>query len=129
LLASLNIVKVGDTELALINARIQTRDQPQKKSMDGEAMLPALEFVLTPSQGRLQNATWLGDVKLHDFRQLLTQRGFRTEFKSSGVLTVNDLLTVRKEGDEANATLVVEGPFCDDYFLVRELLFSKLTVL
>jgi cleavage and polyadenylation specificity factor subunit 2 len=127
LLASLNIVKVGDTELALVNARIQ----PRQQASSGEAMDvdSSMEFVLAPSQGRLQNATLLGDVKLSDFRQLLTQRGFRTEFKSSGVLTVNELLTVRKEGDEANARLIVDGPICEDYFLVRELLFSRLTVL
>jgi len=47
-----------------------------------------------------------------------------------GILAINDVIKVRKEeGDEGSSKLNVDGPLCEDYFKVRDLLYSNLTVL
>lgn len=71
---------------------------------------------------------FIGDLKLREFKELLDRhpRGFKTGI-SGAILTVNDVVTVQREGKAGQSTLVVDGPLCDTYFLVRALLYSKLT--
>lgn len=71
---------------------------------------------------------FIGDLKLREFKELLDKhpRGFKTTIIGA-VLTVNEVVTVQRESKTGQSTLIVDGPLCDTYFLVRALLYSKLT--
>lgn len=71
---------------------------------------------------------FIGDIKLREFKDLLDKhpRGLKTTI-SGAVLTVNEIVTVQREGKSDQSSLVVEGPLCETYFIVRQLLYSRLT--
>lgn len=73
---------------------------------------------------------FIGRPALKDIKSALDKQGFRSEFQQ-GVLIVNDVVTVRKEGQDAKGTpiLRVDGGFSADFFAVREIVFSKFQVL
>ena len=61
----------------------------------------------------------IGDLKLSEFRNLLSSRGFSADFVS-GALIVNGRVIVRKDG----RNLKLEGGINADYFSVRRLLYE-----
>jgi len=88
-------------------------------------------LVEIPQTGQNQDshpAVFVGELKLSDLKQILTKAGFKTEF-SGGVLLCNQTVMIKKDGDGANSRIKVEGILCDDYFKVRELVYSQYLIL
>lgn len=75
-------------------------------------------------------AIYIGDVKLSNFRQKLHDCGFRAEFKG-GALIVNGTVALRREQSvgAGNPSIHIEGALSEDYFKVRELLYSQYHIL
>ena len=71
-------------------------------------------------------SVFLGDLRLSDFRQALAQEGIIAEFADGVLVCANGRVTVRKDGDEK---LVVEGALSQDYFEVRQILYSQYSIL
>lgn len=69
---------------------------------------------------------FIGDVKLSEVKQALAAAGVPSEFRGGGRLVVGGSLTVRRDGPEGQ--LVMEGPLCDDYFKVRDVVYSQYNV-
>jgi cleavage and polyadenylation specificity factor subunit 2 len=91
-----------------------------------EQQIAVLELDKTATSDKEQ--LFIGDLKLREFKDLLDKhpRGFKTNI-SGAILTVNEIVTVQREGKAGQSTLVVDGPLCETYFLVRSLLYSRLT--
>jgi hypothetical protein len=89
-----------------------------------EVAVLALDKAATSDKEQL----FIGDVKLREFKEILDKdpRGFKTLI-SGAILTVNEVVTVQREGKAGQSTLIVDGPLCETYFLVRTLLYSRLT--
>ena len=128
---ALRTVKVGEFELSwlsgIVAPRASARGAKDEDKMDldleGTELAPVSVTRVDP------NVTLVGDIRLAEFKQLLSSSGFRTEV-NAGVLLVNSCISVRKEErGEGQTVLFVDGPICEDYFRVRELMYSRLTLL
>ncbi|KAI8918292.1 beta-lactamase-like protein [Powellomyces hirtus] len=149
LVSSLNMAEMAEYELAYVSGIIRfpngeddTTATPMDVHEDMEsstalipsqpaAQVPILDTV--PIQLQKQHRPILvGDVKLSEFRRLLQNEGFSTEFVS-GVLVVNAAagsdsgsVVVRRA---APGKLSLEGKMGDVYYRVRQLLYGQHAIL
>ncbi|XP_024532304.1 cleavage and polyadenylation specificity factor subunit 2 isoform X1 [Selaginella moellendorffii] len=109
IMSSVLFRKLGDYELAWVDGEIGQNE---------EDLLPLLPLDGTPPPHK---TVFVGDLRLADFKQLLATKGIQAEF-AGGVLRCADNIAVRKSGGQQ---LVIEGSLSDDYYKVRELLYSQ----
>ena len=124
LVTSLNVAKFGDYELSYISGVVKREkittvpdENEPLKDLEGEEKLV---LDVAPSETiRFHKPVMIGDLKLSEFRNLLSSRGFSADFVS-GALIVNGRVIVRKDG----RNLKLEGGINADYFSVRRLLYE-----
>lgn len=95
--------------------------QEAKKTIDSISNVPSLELIPLHEQS-ISPSLLLGDLKLAEFRKLLQQQGFETEFFQGVLILPLHGLLVRKE---ATGKLKLEGKLSQSYFKVRQLLYSQ----
>jgi len=123
-------------------------DIPESKCsisyIDGIIMIPPKEMgddekwfqpepyldVLPNTLSRGHDSIFVGDVKLSNFRQILQEYGLRADFKE-GVLVVNGCVALWRdtESTDNNNNIFIDGALSEDYFRVRELLYSQFHLL
>jgi hypothetical protein len=69
---------------------------------------------------------FIGNVKLSEVKQALASVGISSEFRGGGRLVVGSSLVVRRDGAEGQ--LLMEGPLCEDYFRVRDVVYGLYNV-
>ena len=111
LLSSLSLTTLGEYEVGWLEATIREGNPPLLDMREGAA-----------EGGAGRPALFIGDPKLSDFRQLLQSRGIGADF-ADGVLVcgARGAVMVRRNGEN----LALEGSMCEEYFAVRELLYSQ----
>jgi len=67
----------------------------------------------------------MGSLRLVDFRNVLLNQGYAAELKQ-GVLTCNNI-TVQKSGGASQ--FLIDGPLCDEYYIIKDLLYQQFSVL
>ncbi|KAM0888196.1 hypothetical protein ACQ4PT_028531 [Festuca glaucescens] len=113
--------KLGEHEIAWVDAEVGKVDEK----------LTLLPPSSTPSAHK---PVLVGDLKLADFKQFLANKGLQVEF-AGGALRCGEYITVRKIGDSnqkgstGSQQIVIEGPLCEDYYKIRELLYSQFFLL
>uniref|UniRef100_A0ACD5XYD1 Uncharacterized protein n=1 Tax=Avena sativa TaxID=4498 RepID=A0ACD5XYD1_AVESA len=113
--------KLGEHEIAWVDAEVGKVDEK----------LTLLPPSSTPSAHK---SVLVGDLKLADFKQFLANKGLQVEF-AGGALRCGEYITVRKIGDSTqrgstgSQQIVIEGPLCEDYYKIRELLYSQFFLL
>ncbi|KAK3132613.1 hypothetical protein QOZ80_6AG0525190 [Eleusine coracana subsp. coracana] len=113
--------KLGEHEIAWLDAEVGKEDE---------------KLILLPpsSPPPPHKSVLVGDLKLADFKQFLANKGWQVEF-AGGALRCGEYITVRKIGDSVqkggagSQQLVIEGPLCEDYYKIRELLYSQFYLL
>ena len=79
--------------------------------------------VLEPSETAPgHDPIFVGDVQSSTLRQVLLDAGLRVERSVDGVLVCNDKVGIRKL---ESGSLSIEGLPCEEYYLVREIVFSQ----
>lgn len=68
---------------------------------------------------------FIGSVQLSEVKSALAKAGFVSEFRA-GKLVIGGMLVVKRDGPEGQ--LVLEGPLCDDYFKVRDVVYGQYNV-
>lgn len=119
-------MKVGDREVAYVNGVLNPTGFAPRRGEGMELELEqAPEEIIPP-----HDPVFVGEVRLSDFKDILTQHGFRTEF-AAGVLICNGVVMLKKEteGLSGRSKISVNGALCDDYFAVRDLLYSQFHIL
>lgn len=114
LMSSVLFRKLGDYEVAWVDGEIG--------SQESEGMLPLLPSETPPPH----KSVFVGDLRLADFKQLLATKGIQAEF-AGGVLRCGDAFAVRKSG--GSQQLVIEGPLSEEYYKLRDLLYSQFYML
>lgn len=66
-----------------------------------------------------------GDVKLSALRKALGDGGISSEF-FSGMLLCQKRILVKSAG--LAGQLVLEGPFCEDYYKIRDIVFAQYNI-
>uniref|UniRef100_A0A0E0CG54 Cleavage and polyadenylation specificity factor subunit 2 n=1 Tax=Oryza meridionalis TaxID=40149 RepID=A0A0E0CG54_9ORYZ len=113
--------KLGEHEIAWVDAEVGKAD-------DKLTLLPPSS---TPAAHK---SVLVGDLKLADFKQFLANKGLQVEF-AGGALRCGEYITLRKIGDAGqkgstgSQQIVIEGPLCEDYYKIRELLYSQFYLL
>jgi cleavage and polyadenylation specificity factor subunit 2 len=105
-----------DTELAWIDGQIQTNPHQN----DGVSVLN----VLPPSQVKGHKSVFINPPRLSDFKNILGRAGIQAEF-SGGILVCNGNVAIRRiDGGK----IAIEGAVCDDYYLIRKLLYEQFAI-
>eukprot|EP01112_Ceratiomyxa_fruticulosa_P013936 TRINITY_DN3952_c0_g1_i2.p1 TRINITY_DN3952_c0_g1~~TRINITY_DN3952_c0_g1_i2.p1 ORF type:complete len:765 (-),score=147.43 TRINITY_DN3952_c0_g1_i2:128-2422(-) len=89
--------------------------------------VPSLDLV--PSKVvKGHNAVYVGDIKLSDFKDVLTKNGFHVQF-NRGVLTANGCVALRREEVNGAFRVCIDGVVSEDYYRVRKLLYDQYIIL
>ncbi|KAM3382013.1 cleavage and polyadenylation specificity factor subunit 2 isoform X1 [Capsicum galapagoense] len=110
--------KLGDYEIAWLDAEVG------KTENDMFSLLPLSE----PAPPH--KTVLVGDIKMSDFKQFLASKGVQVEF-GGGALRCGEYVTIRKVGDASQKVggaaiqqIVLEGPLSEEYYKIREHLYS-----
>nr|XP_043631723.1 cleavage and polyadenylation specificity factor subunit 2 [Erigeron canadensis] len=119
LMSNVLFKKLGDYEIAWIDTEIEKTAGGMLSSLPRSTVAPPHKSVL------------VGDLKMADFKQFLAGKGIQVEF-AGGALRCGEYVTLRKVGGASQkggaATIqqiVIEGPVCEEYYKIREHLFSQ----
>ncbi|KAL1810539.1 hypothetical protein DCAR_0730244 [Daucus carota subsp. sativus] len=120
LMSNVLFKKLGDYEIAWVDAEVG------KTENDMLSLLP----LSTPAPPH--KSVLVGDIKMPDFKQFLESKGIQVEFAGVGAMRCGEHVTLRKVGDASQkgggATIqqiVIEGPLSEEYYLIRNYLYSQ----
>ncbi|XP_022985441.1 cleavage and polyadenylation specificity factor subunit 2 [Cucurbita maxima] len=123
LMSNVLFKKLGDYEISWLDADVG-------KTENGTLSLLPLSKAALPHKSVL-----VGDLKMADFKQFLSSKGIQVEF-AGGALRCGEYVTLRKVSDarqkgggSGTQQVVIEGPLCEDYYKIRELLYSQFYLL
>ncbi|XP_058779173.1 cleavage and polyadenylation specificity factor subunit 2-like isoform X2 [Vicia villosa] len=123
LMSNVLFKKLGEYEIAWVDAEVGKTEND---------MLSLLPISGTP---RPHKSVLVGDLKLADFKQFLSTKGVPVEF-AGGALRCGEYVTVRKVGDatqkgagSGTQQIIIEGPLCEDYYKIRDYLYSQFYLL
>ncbi|XP_065876107.1 cleavage and polyadenylation specificity factor subunit 2 isoform X2 [Euphorbia lathyris] len=115
--------KLGDYEIAWVDTEVG------KTETDVLSLLP--ESTAPPPH----KSVLVGDLKMADFKQFLSSKGVQVEF-AGGALRCGEYVTLRKVGNisqkgggSGTQQIIIEGPLCEDYYKIREYLYSQFYLL
>lgn len=123
LMSNVLFKKVGDYEIAWVDAEVGETDSGMLSLNPCSTAAPPHKSVL------------VGDLKMADFKQFLASKGVQVEF-AGGALRCGEYVTLRKVGDVSQKggasgpqQIVIEGPLCEDYYKIRDYLYSQFFLL
>ncbi|KAI3939514.1 hypothetical protein MKW92_034065 [Papaver armeniacum] len=115
--------KLGDHEVAWIDSGVEKTETE---------MLSLRPISTAPP---LHKSVFVGDLKLADFKQFLASKGVQVEF-SGVLLRCGEYVTLRKVGDAAQKggtggtqQVIIEGPLTEEYYQIRDYLYSQFYLL
>ncbi|XP_027110292.1 cleavage and polyadenylation specificity factor subunit 2 isoform X1 [Coffea arabica] len=119
LMSNVLFKKLGEYEIAWIDAEVG-------KTENGMLSLLPLSSPAPPHKTVL-----VGDIKMADFKQFLASKGVQVEF-AGGALRCGEYVTLRKVGDASQKggsaaiqQIILEGPLTEEYYKIREYLYSQ----
>ncbi|XP_010255376.1 PREDICTED: cleavage and polyadenylation specificity factor subunit 2 [Nelumbo nucifera] len=123
LMSNVLFKKLGDYEIAWLDAQVGKTDND---------MLSLLPLSTPPPPHK---SVLVGDLKLADFKQFLASKGVQVEF-AGGALRCGEYVTLRKVGDAGQKgggtgtqQVVLEGPLTEEYYKIRDYLYSQFYLL
>lgn len=119
LMSNVLFKKLGDYEIAWIDSEVEKTENGTLSSLPLSTPPPPHKSVL------------VGDLKMADFKQFLAGKGVQVEF-AGGALRCGEYVTLRKVGDASQKggaaaiqQIVIEGPLCEEYYKIRDYLYSQ----
>ncbi|XP_015573897.1 cleavage and polyadenylation specificity factor subunit 2 isoform X2 [Ricinus communis] len=123
LMSNVLFKKLGDFEIAWVDAEV------------GKTESDALSLLPISTSAPPHKSVLVGDLKMADFKQFLASKGVQVEF-AGGALRCGEYVTLRKVGNinqkgggSGTQQIVIEGPLCEDYYKIREYLYSQFYLL
>ncbi|XP_021765106.1 cleavage and polyadenylation specificity factor subunit 2-like [Chenopodium quinoa] len=123
LMSNVLFKKLGDYEIAWIDSEV------------GQTDGGTLSLLPLSNQAPTHKSVLVGDIKMADFKQFLTSKGIQAEF-SGGALRCGEFVTLRKVGDPTqkggvagSQQIVIEGPLSEEYYKIRDFLYSQFYLL
>lgn len=124
LMSNVIFKKLGDSEVAWVDSEVG------KTERDMRSLLPM------PGAASPHKPVLVGDLKIADFKQFLSSKGVQVEFAGGGALRCGEYVTLRKvgpTGQKGGASgpqqILIEGPLCEDYYKIRDYLYSQFYLL
>ncbi|XP_024172640.1 cleavage and polyadenylation specificity factor subunit 2 isoform X2 [Rosa chinensis] len=123
LMSNIIFKKLGENEIAWFDSDVGKTEDEMLTLLPCSTPAPPHKPIL------------VGDLKMADFKQYLADNGVQVEF-ASGALRCGEYVTIRKVGDASHKgggagsqQIVIEGPACEDYYKIREYLYSHFYLL
>ncbi|CAO2821178.1 unnamed protein product [Amaranthus hypochondriacus] len=123
LMSNVLFKKLGDYEIAWVDAEVGKTEGGQLSLLPPSTPAPSHKSVL------------VGDIKMSDFKQFLASKGIQAEF-SGGALRCGEYVTLRKVADptqkggvSGSQQIVIEGPLSEEYYKIRDFLYSQFYLL
>ncbi|KAK7831420.1 cleavage and polyadenylation specificity factor subunit 2 [Quercus suber] len=123
LMSNVLFKKLGDYEIAWVDAEVGKTDSGM------------LSLLPCSNAAPLHKSVLVGDLKMADFKQFLASKGVQVEF-AGGALRCGEYVTIRKVGDASQKgggsglqQILIEGPLCEDYYKIRDYLYSQFFLL
>ncbi|KAK2653889.1 hypothetical protein Ddye_013745 [Dipteronia dyeriana] len=120
LMSNVLFKKLGDYEIAWVDAEVGKTENGMMSLLPISTQAPHHKSVL------------VGDLKMADFKPFLSSQGIQVEFAGGGALRCGEYVTIRKVGQAGQKgggsgpqQIVIEGPLCDDYYKIRDYLYSQ----
>lgn len=124
LMSNVIFKKLGDSEVAWVDSEVGKTESDQR-------CLQPMASAAAPHKPVL-----VGDLKMQDFKQFLASKGVQVEFAGGGALRCGEYVTLRKvgpTGQKGGASgpqqILIEGPLCEDYYKIRDYLYSQFYLL
>jgi len=97
----------------------------EEEEKDDKPVIPVLEPVPSDQlQGHQTN--FVNELKLSDFKLVLTRNGIPSEFQQGNLLCGQSNNVMLKRHDSGRVT--IEGCVSDDYYVIRELLYQQYAI-
>ncbi|XP_062000164.1 cleavage and polyadenylation specificity factor subunit 2 isoform X2 [Rosa rugosa] len=123
LMSNIIFKKLGENEIAWFDSDVGKTEDEMLTLLPCSTPAPPHKPIL------------VGDLKMADFKQFLADNGVQVEF-AGGALRCGEYVTIRKVGDASHKgggagsqQIVIEGPACEDYYKIREYLYSHFYLL
>ncbi|KAI9160425.1 hypothetical protein LWI28_007987 [Acer negundo] len=120
LMSNVLFKKLGDYEIAWVDAEVGKTENGMLSLLPISTPAPHHKSVL------------VGDLKMADFKPFLSSQGIQVEFAGGGALRCGEYVTIRKVGQAGQKgggsgpqQIVIEGPLCEDYYKIRDYLYSQ----
>ncbi|KAK4839644.1 hypothetical protein QYF36_023668 [Acer negundo] len=120
LMSNVLFKKLGDYEIAWVDAEVGKTENGMLSLLPISTPAPHHKSVL------------VGDLKMADFKPFLSSQGIQVEFAGGGALRCGEFVTIRKVGQAGQKgggsgpqQIVIEGPLCEDYYKIRDYLYSQ----
>ena len=125
---SLPFAPIADHRVAYIDGKVSVT---QVETATGTSQ-PAQKFELVPLDDNDpmsgHDAVFLGDVRLNEMKTILTRKGYHVQL-NRGVLLCNNLISIQKVSNiSGHSRITLEGPLCDEYHQIRELLYDQFCI-
>jgi len=92
-------------------------------------VIPMLDVVPSNRPKIARNSVFIGEVKLSDFKQALATAGYKSEFYGGQLLTCDGTISLKRKEKSGHSRIKIEGLISDDYFKIRDLLYSQYTII
>ncbi|XP_075221606.1 cleavage and polyadenylation specificity factor subunit 2 [Lycorma delicatula] len=135
LISSLEFQKGKDAELAWLDAQTVIKNKgcdakptPMETDQEEETSPEDEIYTLEPlpvNQIKGHQPSFINELKLSDFKQVLTKNNIPSEFSGGVLWCCNGTVAVRRH-EAGKVTL--EGCLSDDYYRVRELLYEQYAI-
>lgn len=119
LMSNVLFKKLGDYEVAWLDAQVEKTESGMLSILPLSRPAPPHKTVL------------VGDLKMADFKQFLASKGVQVEF-AGGALRCGEFVTLRKVGDASQKggaaaiqQIILEGPLSEEYYKIRDYLYSQ----
>lgn len=138
LVSSLVLQQAGrDVEVAWVDGTVsfptentdENIEESERQVISSENQLdsemPTLS-VVPPEEAPYHDPVFINDVRLSEFKQVLSRAGISSEFNAGILWCSNGTLALKKQD---SGGISVEGPLSADYYEIRELLYQQYAIL
>jgi len=124
LYSNLEFHEVGDYKIARIDGRVHLI-APTAENLNP---LPLLEEIPS-SDVTGHGVSFIGDLKLADLKQVLSTVGYKSELYGGMLVTCEGSIALKKKMVNGQPRIKIEGILSEDYFKIRNLLYSQFKIL
>jgi len=118
LFQSIQMHPMADIELGWLDADMK---KASAEEMTGDQNV-ILSQKVDSNGGSGRGGVFIGDVKLSQLKRALAKANIAADFHAGGLYCDGDIL-VRRQGDDGG--LVLEGSLSDQYFKIRDIVYSQ----
>lgn len=136
LFSTLKFSKAKDAQLAWLDGLVKMTDDErtdlkpiEEANEDAELKSKQIIPILNPlPEGVVQghSTNFVNELKLSDFKLVLTRNGIPSEFQAGNLMCGNNSNVQLRRHESGRVT--IEGCVSDDYYLIRELLYQQYAI-